>query len=176
MFLNKIKLFLVISICLIFFFLTYNDVKSEELKIISGIAKVTDGDTIIIDKKKIRLLGIDAPEKKQKCSKTWLTISFISFSKDYSCGQISSDKLKKRINNKVLICKWSNKDRYKRFIAECFENKTNINAWMVRNGYAVAYTKYSKKYVAQENIAIKDKLGLWSGTFEMPWDWRKNNN
>ena len=176
MFLNKIKLFLVISICLIFFFLTYNDVKSEELKIISGIAKVTDGDTIRIDKKKIRLLGIDAPEKKQKCSKAWLTISFISFSKDYPCGQISSDKLKKRINNKVLICKWSNKDRYKRFIAECFENKKNINAWMVRNGYAVAYTKYSKKYVAQENIAIKDKSGLWSGTFEMPWDWRKNNN
>ena len=176
MFLNKIKLFLVISICLIFFFLTYNDVKSEELKIISGIAKVTDGDTIRIDKKKIRLLGIDAPEKKQKCSKAWLTISFISFSKDYPCGQISSDKLKKRINNKVLICKWSNKDRYKRFIAECFENKKNINAWMVRNGYAVAYTKYSKKYVAQENIAIKDKSGLWSGTFEMPWDWRKKNN
>ena len=54
MFLNKIKLFLLISICLIFFFLTYNDVKSEEVKIISGIAKVTDGDTIKINKKKIR--------------------------------------------------------------------------------------------------------------------------
>ena len=52
MFLNKINLFLVISICLIFFFLTYNDVKSEEVKIISGIAKVTDGDTIRIEKKK----------------------------------------------------------------------------------------------------------------------------
>ena len=52
MFLNKIKLFLRISICLIFFFLTYNDVKSEEIKIISGIAKVVDGDTIRIEKKK----------------------------------------------------------------------------------------------------------------------------
>ena len=175
MFLDKIKLFLVISICLIFFFLTYNDVKSEEIKVISGIAKVTDGDTIRIDKKKIRLLGIDAPEKKQQCSKTWLTISFISFNKDYPCGQISTDKLKKKINNKMLICKWTDKDRYKRFIAECFKDKTNINAWMVRNGYAVAYTKYSKKYVAQENIAKKERSGLWSGTFEMPWDYRKKN-
>ena len=175
MFLNKIKLFLLISICLIFFFLTYNDVKSEEVKIISGIAKVTDGDTIQIDKKKIRLLGIDAPEKKQQCSKTWLSVSLISFSKDYPCGQISTDKLKKKINNKLIICKWSNKDRYKRYIAECFKDKTNINAWLVRNGYAVAYRKYSKKFVSQEIFAKKEKLGLWSGTFMMPWDYRKNN-
>ena len=64
MFLNKINLFLAISICLIFSFLIYNDVNSEEVKIISGIAKVTDGDTIQIEGKKIRFFGIDAPEKK----------------------------------------------------------------------------------------------------------------
>ena len=175
MYLNKKNLFLVISILLIFFFLTYNDVKSEEIKIISGIAKVTDGDTIRIEGKKIRFYGIDAPEKKQQCKKPWLTISFISFSKDYPCGQISTDKLKKKINNKSLICKWTNKDRYKRYIAECFKDKTNINAWMVRNGYAVAYRKYSRKFVSQEIFAKKEKLCLWSGTFMMPWDYRKNN-
>ncbi len=175
MFLNKIKLFLLISICLIFFFLTYYDAKSDEVKIISGIAKVTDGDTIRIEGKKIRFFGIDAPEKKQQCRKTWLTISFISFSKDYPCGQISTDKLKKKIDNKLLICKWITKDRYKRYIAECFKDKTNVNAWMVRNGYAVAYRKYSKKFVSQEIFAKKEKLGLWSGTFMMPWDYRKNN-
>ena len=53
--------------------------------------------------------------------------------------------------------------------------KININKWMVSNGYAVAYKKYSKKFVAQENIAKKEKLGLWAGTFEMPWEWRKKN-
>ena len=46
---------------------------------------------------------------------------------------------------------------------------------MILNGYAVAYKKYSKKFVAQENLAKKEKLGLWAGTFEMPWEWRKNN-
>ena len=100
MYLNKTNLFLTINIFLIIFFLTYNHVKSEEVKIISGIAKVTDGDTIRIEGKKIRFFGIDAPEKKQQCKKPWLTISFISLSKDYPCGKISTDKLKKKINNK----------------------------------------------------------------------------
>ena len=176
MFLNKIKLFLVISICIIFFFLTYNDVKSAEIKIISGTAKVIDGDTIQIEDKKIRLLGIDAPEKKQICKQTWLSISFLSFEKDYYCGEVSTNVLKKLINSKNINCKYTGKDRYKRFIAECFKDKKSINSWMVRNGYAVAYKKYSKKFVAIENIARKEKLGLWSGNFEMPWDWRKKYN
>ena len=101
MYLNKIKLFLVISICLIIFFLTYNDVKSKEIKIISGIAKVIDGDTIRINNNKIRLFGIDAPEKKQQCQKPWLTISIFTFNKDYQCGEISSNKLKMT----CIVCK-----------------------------------------------------------------------
>ena len=63
MYLNKKRLFLVISICLLFFFLTYNNVRSNQLTIISGIAEVVDGDTIKINSNKIRLFGIDAPEK-----------------------------------------------------------------------------------------------------------------
>ena len=160
MFLNKIKIFLLISICLIFFFLTYNDVRSEEIKIISGTAKVIDGDTIRIGKKKIRLFGIDAPEKEQKCRKAWLTISFLSFNKDYPCGQISTKKLKNKINDKFLICEWTNRDRYKRYIAECFKDKKSINSWMVEYGYAVAYRKYSRKYVSKEIFAKEKKKGL----------------
>ena len=175
MFLNKTKLFLVISISLIFFFLTYKDVKSQELKIISGIAKVIDGDTIKIEKNKIRLLGIDAPEKKQKCQKPWLSISFLTFNKTYQCGEISTNKLKIKINNKFIICKYTNKDRYNRFIAECYKDKISVNKWLVSNGYAVAYKKYSKKFIPQENLAKKEKLGLWAGTFDMPWEWRKKN-
>ena len=175
MFLNKTKLFLVISICLVFFFLTYIDVKSQEPKIIYGKAQVVDGDTIKIDKNKIRLYGIDAPEKKQQCQKPWLSISFLTLNKNYQCGKISSNKLKVKINNKLIMCKSTNKDRYNRFIAECYKDKININKWMVSNGYAVAYKKYSKKFVTQENIAKKEKLGLWGGTFEMPWEWRKKN-
>tara|TARA_Y100001958_G_C20875122_1_gene307715 strand:+ start:457 stop:615 length:159 start_codon:yes stop_codon:yes gene_type:complete len=51
----------------------------------------------------------------------------------------------------------------------------NLNEWMVRNGYAIAYVKYSKKFIFQENIAKREKLGLWVGSFEKPWDYRKKN-
>ena len=46
---------------------------------------------------------------------------------------------------------------------------------MVRTGHALAYRKYSNKYIVQENIAKRNKSGLWAGSFEMPWNWRKKN-
>ena len=170
MFYTKKKLIILIIISSIFFILTYNDVRSENINKISGFAKVVDGDTIKINSKKIRLYGIDAPEKKQKCKKTYLTISFMSFTKDYMCGEVSTQKLIKKINKQKLNCNILDVDRYKRFIGECFKRNINLNSWMVSNGYAVAYRKYSKKYVSDEINAKNNKLGIWQGKFEMPWD------
>ena len=175
MFYTKKKLIILIIISTIFFILTYNDVRSENINKISGFAKVVDGDTIKINSKKIRLYGIDAPEKKQKCKKTYLTISFISFTKDYMCGEVSTEKLTKKINEQKLNCNILDIDRYKRLIGECFKRNINLNSWMVSNGYAVAYRKYSKKYVSDEINAKNNKLGIWQGKFEMPWDYRRKN-
>jgi|TARA_B100000161_G_scaffold181590_1_gene130860 endonuclease YncB( thermonuclease family) len=175
MFYTKKKLIILIIISSIFFILTYNDVRSENINKISGFAKVVDGDTIKINSKKIRLYGIDAPEKKQKCKKTYLTISFMSFTKDYMCGEVSTEKLIKKINKQKLNCNILDVDRYKRLIGECFKRNINLNSWMVSNGYAVAYRKYSKKYVSDEINAKNNKLGIWQGKFEMPWDYRRKN-
>ena len=175
MFYTKKKLIILIIISSIFFILTYNDVRSENINKISGFAKVVDGDTIKINSKKIRLYGIDAPEKKQKCKKTYLTISFMSFTKDYMCGEVSTEKLIKKINKQKLNCNILDVDRYKRLIGECFKRNINLNSWMVSNGYAVAYTKYSKKYVSDEINAKNNKLGIWQGKFEMPWYYRRKN-
>ena len=164
-----------IIISSIFFILTYNDVRSENINKITGFAKVVDGDTIKINSKKIRFYGIDAPEKKQKCKKTYLTISFMSFTKDYMCGEVSTQKLIKKINNQKLNCNIIDVDRSKRLIGECFKRNINLNSWMVSNGYAVAYRKYSKKYVSDEINAKNNKLGIWQGKFEMPWDYRRKN-
>ena len=139
MFLNKIKLFLVISICLIFFFLTYNDVKSQEIEIIEGNAIVVDGDTIKINGKKIRFSGIDAPEsyykgKEQVCFKG---------DEKISCGKLSKDFLIKEINNLKVICEIEAKpDRYKRKLGECFVNNKSLSRILVKNGYAFDYPKY----------------------------------
>ena len=173
MFFTKRKAIILIIICSIFFILTYNDVRSEEIKEISGNAKIIDGDTIKINSKKIRLYGIDAPELKQKCKKPYLTIIFFTFTKDYPCGKISTQKLQKKINNKVITCKILDVDRYKRLIGECYKRNLNLNSWLVSNGYAVAYRKYSKKYISNEINAKNEKKGLWQGKFEMPWDFRR---
>ena len=146
---------------------------SEEIKEISGNAQIIDGDTIKINSKKIRLNGIDAPEFKQMCKKTYLTIIFFTFTKDYPCGKISTEKLKKKINNKVITCKILDIDRYKRYIGECYKRNLNLNSWLVSNGHAVAYRKYSKKYVSDEINAKNKKIGIWQGKFEMPWEYRR---
>ena len=64
-------------------------------------------------------------------------------------------KLENYIKNNTIRCKIEGVDRYKRILGTCYKNTININSRMVRNGYAVAYKKYSKKFVSQENLAKK---------------------
>ena len=163
-----------IRIIIIFFVMLSNSIAEE----ISGIPKVVDGDTIHINSYKFRLEGIDAPEMRQQCKKEAIKISFLigfTFYKDYSCGRFSKEKLITKINTSEIKCISSSKDRYKRYIATCFKGKTNLNQWMVRNGFAIAYRRYSKKYVPDEAFAKENKLGLWQGKFMEPEKWRKLN-
>ena len=159
-------------IIIIFILFFFQNIHSSE---IIGVPKVVDGDTIHIKSYKIRLEGIDAPEMKQKCKKPYLQIMFFTFQKDYYCGQISKKKLAKKIGNKQVKCILFGEDRYKRYLAKCLKGSIDLNRWMVRNGYAVAYRRYSKLYILDENFAKEEKLGLWQGTFVRPEKWRKLN-
>ena len=159
MYLNKKNLFLAISICLIFFFLTYNDVKSYEIKIV-------DGDTIHLNGEKIRFNGIDTPELKQTCNKDNEIIL---------CGIEAKKLLINKIGNNKVHCKSNGTDQYKRTLAECFVNDISLSSYLVRKGYAFAYRKYSKKFVNDEEYARKNNFGMWSMNFEYPWDFRKKN-
>ena len=158
-------------IIIIILFFSSNIQASE----IVGFPKVVDGDTIHIKSYKIRLEGIDAPEMKQKCKKPHLQIMFFTFQKDYYCGQVSKKKLVQKIGNKSVKCILLGKDRYKRYLAKCSKGTVNLNRWMVRNGNAVAYRKYSKLYILDENFAKEEKLGIWKGSFIKPEKWRKLN-
>ena len=134
---------------------------------IYGVPSIIDGDTIKILNKRIRFHGIDTPEKKQICSKN---------SKEYSCGQEATNVLIKKIDGNPVTCKLQDKlDRYKRYIGVCFLGEVDLNKWMVRNGYAVAYRRYAEDYIEDENYAKKNKIGLWSGYFIYPEKWRKLN-
>ena len=161
-------------VVILFLILTSNIIAEE----IIGIPKIVDGDTIHINEYKIRLEGIDAPERRQKCKKEKFKISSIigfTFYKDYNCGEVSRENLKKKVDRSKIKCISSSKDKYERYLAKCFKDKINLNQWMVRNGHAVAYRRYSKEYIPDEDFAKENKLGLWQGKFLSPEKWRKLN-
>ena len=110
----------IIIILILFFF---QNIQASE---IIGVPKVIDGDTIHIKSYKIRLEGIDAPEMRQKCKKSYLQIIFLNFQKDYYCGQISKKKLIQKIGNEPVKCILSGKDRYKRYLGKCLKGKIMI--------------------------------------------------
>ena len=123
------------------------------------VIKISDGDTITVlsgkEQTKIRLYGIDAPEKKQ----------------DY--GQRSRQFLANLIAGEVVEIDENGKDRYKRTLGIIHYKGQDINAQMVLNGYAWAYVKYSRIYVDYESTARKNKRGLWQSSDPTPpWEWR----
>jgi len=126
--------------------------------------RVVDGDTIHIGKIKYRFHGIDAPEMSQICKQN---------NKGIKCGVLSKVKLVEKINNQKVNCKKITTDRYKRIVAECFVNNESLSSFLVKNGYAFAYRRYSKQFVEDENFARKNKLGLWAMEFQYPWDFRR---
>lgn len=126
----------------------------------SKVIKISDGDTITMlsgkEQTKVRLYGIDAPEKKQ----------------DY--GQKSKQFLASLIAGQVVEVEPKGKDRYKRTLGIVHYKGQDINAQMVLNGYAWAYVKYSRIYVDQERLARENKRGLWqSSNPTPPWEWRR---
>ena len=129
-----------------------------------GTASVIDGDTIEIHGQRIRLHGIDAPESRQECTRTDGTT--------WRCGQQAALALSDRIGRSVVRCDARGRDRYGRIISVCLKGTEELNRWMVASGWAVAYRKYALDYVEDEERAHLARVGIWSGTFAMPWDWR----
>ena len=159
MFLNKKKVILVISVFLLIFFLIFNQVKSQDLRVV-------DGDTIHLNGEKIRFTGIDTPELKQTCINQGIIDP---------CGVTAKEILIDKISNNEVECISEGKDRYKRTLAECFVNNESLSSYLVRSGYAFAYRKYSKKFISDEDYAKANKIGMWSMKFDYPWDHRKYN-
>ena len=151
-----------------FFILLINTLAFSKVLNASSSLKIIDGDTIILNSEKIRFYGIDTPEIKQTCT--------YNYGHTYSCGMKAKLELEKIIGSKKVSCIKKTKDRYKRSISICYVDKNDINSLMVKRGWALAYRKYSKKYVKDEAIAKLNNAGMWSGKFIAPWKWRRINN
>jgi endonuclease YncB( thermonuclease family) len=134
---------------------------------ITGIPRIVDGDTVQIGETKIRLSGIDAPETDQLC--------LDHAGERWACGVTSRDELIKHAGGKPWTCHVTGTDRYRRSLATCDVNGHDVNQWMVRNGWALSFVRYSHEYDADERAAQTAKGGLWSGAFIAPWDWRSRS-
>lgn len=124
------------------------------------VIKVSDGDTITIlnpqkQQVKVRLYGIDAPEKKQ------------------AYGNKSRKFLSNLIAGKIVEVKEKGKDKYKRILGIVYLDGQDINSKMVSSGYAWAFVKYSNLYINEEVASKNQKLGLWQDKEPVaPWEYR----
>ena len=107
-----------------------------------------------------------SPEIKQNCKDSAGIL--------WRCGLDAKQALIDLVYSQIVTCIGSKRDRYKRLIAKCYVNDLNIESFMVENGWAIAYRKYSLDYVGEEKIAKSKKVGIWRGEFLAPSIWRNN--
>ncbi|MER8966282.1 thermonuclease family protein [Mesorhizobium sp. M0808] len=134
---------------------------------IVGIASVTDGDTIEIHGQRIRFNGIDAPESAQQCED--------AKGLRYQCGAKAAAALEVFLSeSRPVHCEFVSWDRYGRYVGNCARSDgVNIAGWLVENGNALDWPKYSSgAYAGQQATAKAARRGIWSGSFQVPWEWR----
>lgn len=131
---------------------------------VSGQAQAIDGDTLEVAGTRVRLYGVDAPEKDQTCRRS---------GREYACGQDALAALRTRVAGGPVACARRDTDRYGRTVAVCQQGGEDLNAWLVSRGLALAYREYGTDYVGQEDEARRAKRGLHAGTYVEPWRYRK---
>jgi endonuclease YncB( thermonuclease family) len=128
---------------------------------LTGRASIMDGNTLVIHGRLIRLYGIDAPETAQTCSIN-----------GRRCGEEAAHALSDFIGERPVACDKRELDRDGRIVAVCHVGGEDIGAWMVLQGWALAYSHPSRDYFDEELAARANKRGIWRGTFMSPWLWR----
>jgi endonuclease YncB( thermonuclease family) len=138
---------------------------SAHAETIAGRASVIDGDTLEIHGERIRILDIDAPESRQPCIRP--------DGSQWRCGQQAALALADWIGARAVTCDTDRRDRYKRWLARCQVGGEDIALWLAANGWAVPYRDCKCETVrGASQYAELHGLGIWSGTFMMPWEWR----
>lgn len=153
---------------IILFILLFN--KTVHAETLHGwVIGISDGDTItVLDNTntqfKIRLAGIDAPEKKQ----------------DF--GNASKKSLSDLVYDQQVTVDWHKEDRYGRIVGKVIRDNVDINLEQIKKGMAWFYRNYQNElvlddrldYLHAEEDALKNQIGIWSLQSPIPpWDFRK---
>ena len=134
---------------------------------VSGVPKIREADLVQIGNSRIRLSGIDAPSADQLCLNT--------NGERWTCGIAARDELIKHTEGKSWACHLGQTDRRGRALARCEVDGQDIQKWLVRSGWALAFNRFSHDYDVDEKEAREAKAGMWQGAFIAPWDWRIRN-
>ncbi|MBF9049172.1 thermonuclease family protein [Roseobacter sp. HKCCD9010] len=134
-------------------------------EVLRGAVEILDGDTLRLDRRVVRLDGIDAPEQDQRCRRT--------NGDDWACGVWVAAQVAAETRGAVVSCVGDETDRYGRLLARCTtETGQDLGDWLVSGGMARAYRRYSMAYAAQEDAARAAGVGLWAGAWSAPADHR----
>ena len=157
------KISLRLNIALAFLFVTVS-LPSLCLAWSGKVVSVTDGDTIKVlhngKEEKIRLYGIDTPEKKQ------------------SFGQKAQELTSVLVAGRNVEVQQKDIDRYGRIVGLVSVDGQSLNELIIQNGYAWVYRQYCKEkfcsdWIRSEGIARQQKKGMWMDSFVIPpWEWR----
>lgn len=131
---------------------------------ITGLARIVDGDTLVVSETRIRLEGIDAPEAGQTCGRRLFG--------RWSCGTEATAALASLIEGKPVRCLQRGHDKYGRVLATCFIGAQDVSAWMVERGHAWAFVRYSTTYLREEAEARAARRGIWQGESVPAWEYR----
>ena len=107
---------------------------------------------------------MDAPEGVQTC---------LADGERWPCGRQATQALAGLIDGRGVACDQRDRDAYGRVVAVCRREGLDVNAWLVENGWALAYRRHSRAYIKEESAAKAARLGVWRGEFVAPWDWRQ---
>jgi endonuclease YncB( thermonuclease family) len=133
---------------------------------LAGPVRVVDADTLDLGGARIRLWGVDAPEAAQTCDRD---------GELWRCGAAAARALGGFIADRPVDCERVGRpDRNGRIVARCAVAGQDLGAWLVTEGWALDYARYSGgRYGTEEAAARSSRRGLWSSRFERPWDWRR---
>lgn len=132
----------------------------------SGAARVIDGDTLDVGDRRVRIFGIDAPERDQTCRN--------AAGREWACGAWATVEITRRFGGRVLTCTELDRDRHGRTVARCEDaDGADVARVLTETGAAFAYRRFSHDYVAAEEVARAAGAGVWAGAAIRPAMFRR---